>query len=786
MKRQIFFCKLLLIAITCHSQELIIYGDVTEANNVPIESAYILLMKSDSITYVNSTMTDIDGKFRLILPDNDNYVLFVNHILFNDFVMSVQNTDSLIHIKLEKKDFILNEVTVTSTYQKAVIFKEGSLIYSPSGIGITPTDNAFTLLEKMPSIEITSSDEILLNGKIVSFEINDQKRNYSGSTFISVLKSLPGNQIKEIVIKPNSTAENQANMMGTINIITKRIDDSFLITVGGKSSYKNKNIDGAGSVFFAIQKSKSYVDINIGIENEYMKNEEYQDIFYYNNEHGNGYNKFIGRNKAILGNINYELDLNNYKLTSSFLTFFDKGDRDIIANYKYFNQDAIIKEESLDSGKRTFNEKLHTASVGLKSNDTNDFYHGLNYEIIWGESRNSTGISNNTSYNNQNIKSNTEITNPHNGFQHIFNYDINYRKKSNEIKFGFRLDFGKLSPETVYDSIINNKIIKSDLYSTKYNINENIYATYLSFKTKLNSRLSMTIGGRAEYTDMEAKSLYDNIRTRYRKLHLFPFASISGEFKNYASSVNFSSSIDRPPFNYYIPNYRYTSKYIYTIGNPTLHPELVYTVGWSNMILGFFSINAQYAMAKNVYYSVTRNVPDTYFQETTYLNIYDENRLNLQIYLPFEFLKKRLRGYLSLNGAYMNYVNQKENVELNKNRKYLYMSSLFQYEIIRDLNLSTSFLYHSKSYYPQRIIDPYVRLRLDISYKINNMSLALSFYDILHTATKRKIKVYQGYSYSNYENIYMQYAMISFQYNFSSNNLKKKNMKNIDVSRFKD
>lgn len=785
MKKLLLICSLLILSILCYSQEFRIQGTVVDVSNTPIEGAYIIFLKNDSVTHVNSAITTKGGKFNIVLPDRAKYILSINHLLYKECFLPVEVRDSVLTIQLEQKKFTLEEVTIVGTQPKGVTFKEGNLIFLPSAIGNTSVDNALTLLEKMPSIEITSSGDILLNGKIVSFEINGRKRNHSGASLLSVLRSLPADQIKEIVIKPTSSAEDRADLIGGVNIVTKKMNDSFLIAVAGRSSLKDRNIDGAGNLFFAIQKKNIYMDATLGGGDEYIKDRYKQNIFYYNNETGNGFSKSIGRNDDFLGSINCELSLKNYRIVSSFLAFADKGKRDLIAGYDYLDKENVLKERSLDIGKRNFDEVLYTASVGFKSNDSCSFSHSFNYEVIWGNSQNSTNILNTSLVGRNDKEANTVIDNFHNGAQHILNYDVSYRKGTSEVKLGARLDFGNLSPETVYDSIIGNKAVYIPMYSTRYGISENIYAVYFSWKKKLSKMTSFTFGTRGEYTNMQAKSILDNVNTEYNKFHLFPFIALSSKFKGVSSTVNLSSSIDRLPFSYYIPNYRYSSKYIYTIGNPNLHPERVYTLSWSNMLFNFISLNIQYSYAKDVYYSITRNIPETYFQETTYLNISDENRFKIQLNVPFEFFKKRLRGYFSLNGAYMKFVNLDESIQLNKNRKYINLSNLLQFEIVKGLNITTLLQYYSKTYYAQNIIDPYLRLKVILSYGIKNINFGLSVNDALNTASMRRMRTYQGKSYSDYEQNYMQYFQFAIQYNFSSNNLKKKNIKNIDISRFK-
>ncbi|MDR3340443.1 MAG: outer membrane beta-barrel protein [Candidatus Symbiothrix sp.] len=791
MKIQVSLILLSIVSIYCSAQELRLKGHLADENNSPVASAYLLFLKEDSVTEINAALSEENGHFSILLPERGKYLVHVYHVSHGDHLFPVMISDSIINLELKNENYILPEVIIKSSfYIKAMTFKDGDLLFSPSLLGNTTTNDALALLRNLPSVEISSTGEILLNGHPVTININGRNRNYPPSALQAFLKSLPADQIKEIIIKQMSSAENQASGRGSIDIITKKFDsESALLNVGSNINLIHNKWDGSENIFYAIRKQNLYLDTSLGYGNKYSESKTKSAISYPNGRAASGSTNNYGRYNNYSGNVNMELDLqNNNKINASFMAYLDNAKRNIHSNYNYFNNNIVL-EKSTDAGKRRVNEDLYASDIEFISNDTLQYRHKIKYGVVWGSSKNITNMKNLTEINEFTAIYNTKTENEHKGIQHQIQYDFTYIASAlTEVKFGTRMDLGRLFPQTDFDSIVNNTPIHSALLSSKYDINENVFAAYTSLRHILSDKFTVYVGARGEYTDLSAKSVYDKISADYGKFHIFPYAYLSGNFQRFSSTIRLSSGVSRPSFLYYVPNYRYVSKYRYTVGNPNLKPERYYAVSLTNMIFDFININLTYTQTKDKVRSVTQSVNNNYEEKTTYLNICDENRFTYNLKVPFEFFKKKMFGFFSVYAYNSKFTDFKENITLKNNSgKGMTFINHLQYNILTNLSLGYDLKYQSKCYFEQSISDPFYYLNLNASCDIKYFSIGFTAGDVLNSAALRKSILYHGDNLTNNEVSYWQRFGFVVRYKFSTvNKIKVKDSRGVDISRFKE
>lgn len=519
------------------------------------------------------------------------------------------------------------------------------------------------------------------------------------------------------------------------------------------------------------KKKRFYLETSIGYENEYIPYTSDLSVAYMDGRTAKGSYDYHTRANRGFGNINMEIALPHaHKLNSSFSAFMDDGKLHSTSHYDYFTEENLT-ENSADRTTRHFKNDLFSFDIAFISNDTATVRHRVSYGIVWGKTNKQSSIENRTQMADQKILENFNIFNHHYGLQHQIAYDFTYLPtRSAKWKAGVRADLGKISPLSRFDTIRGTIAIPSDLLSSKYKITENLYGAYISYNQNITSAGSVSAGLRGEYTDNQVTSRLSGNHTTYRRFHLFPFASVSVDWaQGFASTLKFSSGIERPSFLLYLPDYTYTSKYQRSEGNPLLRPSRTYTLTWSNYLFDFVNIDLSYIRTKDKFGSVTLGDENNLYRETTtYLNLCNANQFLGQLNIPYLFLGRKLSGYLALSGSYSRYTHFQEAIpDLNKTTKYLILTNRTEYAILKNLSIGYDFRYQSRVYSDQSVRDPYVQLDADVAYTLKKFSFGFFAKDIFHTATGKGIW-YRGHNITHFErDLFMQRFGFSVRYRFS-------------------
>lgn len=763
-------------------------GFVVNETNEPVEAAYIEFLK-DSCTVLASAISGAKGEFEIKLPHAGHYLVGASHLAYEKYFQKIE-VKSPFTILMKSSSVSLDEVVVRSDLKKMMTFKDGNLIFTPSAMGNLVTNDILQLLQKLPSIQVSTEGSVTLNGRSVAIVINGKRTNLSPSALQSYLKSIPAAQVKEIRIIPTSSAEDLAEDHGRIDILIDRTGyDSSTFNMGANMIGVNHHGEGNGNLFYAFQKKRFYLETSIGYENEYIPYTSDLSVAYTDGQTAKGSYDYHTRTNRGFGNLNMEIALPHaHKLNSSFSAFIDDGKLYTTSQYDYFNGE-IQTENSADRTTRHFKNDLFSFDVAFISNDTAKARHRVSYGIIWGKAHTQSSIENRTQATNLELLENFSIFNRHYGLQHQIAYDFTYLPTpSTRWKVGVRADLGKISPLSRFDTLRATAAIPSDLLSSLYKITENLYGAYITYHQNITSATSLSAGLRGEYTDNQVTSQLSGQRTTYRRFHLFPFASVSADWaKGFASTLKFSSGIERPSFLFYLPDYSYTSKYQRSEGNPHLRPSRTYTLMWSNYLFDFVNIDLSYIRTKDKFGSVTLGDTDNrYMETTTYLNLCNANQFVGQLNIPYLFFGRKLSGYLALTGSYSRYTQFQEAVpDLNTTTKYLILTNHTEYAVWKKLSIGYDFRYQSRVYSDQAVREPYVQLDADVSYILKKFNVGFFVKDIFHTATGKGVW-YHGYNITHFErDLFVQRFGFAVRYRFSKGaKTRSRHFEGADPSRF--
>ena len=466
----------------------------------------------------------------------------------------------------------------------------------------------------------------------------------------------------------------------------------------------------------------------------------------------------------------------NHKLYASFNSFYDKGKGNTLSDLEL---SADTYEDRTDGyTHRGYTDDLYTANIEFSSNKDKNNRHNISYSYIWGKARNTAD----TEETKNGIPSRISTRNHHNGGQHQLKYDYRYKFNSySNFHAGVRTDFGELKPY----SDINLYRPTDTVYLDGYHIQENLYAAYVNFDYKTGA-FHWLLGLRGEYSDFSARSVETGISVDYRKLHLFPAMSINWKSSPMADfSLQLSSGIDRPPFLYYVPNYRYSSEYSVSIGNPALEPAKYYSINLLSFLFDFLSIQLSYSLTTDKYETVSR-MGDTEFQNvSTYDNLYDAHKLKFEINCPYLFWNNRISGNIGILGTrsfFRNFAN--DIAGMGNKESGLLITNFTQIDVTKQLNIGYNLLYQSKSHFSQATMDPMFKLDIEAAYRIKDFTLGFNVNDIFNTYTPRTIYKYEtGTSVVNRNNFSPSFNFV-LKYAIGKEQTRKTHS-GADASRFK-
>jgi hypothetical protein len=685
--------------------------------------------------------------------------------------------------QLEASDLQIDEIVITGDVKKAIRVRDGNMVLDPSYLGDLRASSTFQLMSNIPSVDISSAG-ITINGQPAGLKINNRNIGLSSSATNAYLQAIPAEMIKEIVVVSSSSANSASDTGGVVNVILKEEEeDSHSLSVGGQLKLIDKEAAGYSSGFYTRQQGNSYFSLFLNYENEYFKRKEEQHTVYSNDGSLDALQWGKTRGNTYFGVANYDYSFGNQSVLHLNGSFF-YGDRqpryDYAQNYTRANgtTEKVTDMMSLDD-----KGDLFEVYADYKTADSLPLKHDVGYGIVWGKAH---VLSDNYSSSAESMdRSEIEIKNRHYGFQHQFHYDLTYTKEKLELMAGTKLDLGTLHPSSHYYSIIDNQPVQSDLFSSKYDLQENVYAAYASARYRIEP-VSVTLGLRGEITDMTVGSVYEKADWNYKKEHLFPFAKINGNFGLVNSTLSLSSGIERPPYPFYTPDYRYRSKYSYSTGNPNLLPVRSYKVGLENLLFDFIDLDFAYTRNKGIYGSITYSGEGDFEEITTYRNYADENRFTVNLYLPYLLVKNKISGYLAFYGEYSKLTNCDERLNLhNKKGQVFTISNSTQYSITKDFRVGYFFRYQGPYFHEQDELKALHSLDLNASYTYKRFTFGVQAYDIFDKRIFQRTSYYVDNITNLHSYRYNRQFAISIRYDFmKGKKINERENKGADASRF--
>ena len=603
-----------------------IQGNVREANNGPLESANISLIKGNDTTVSRTAVTNKEGRFLFSDIPAGIYHVRISVVGFetvagaNFNIAAGDKTLELPAFNLNRKNNELQSVIVVS--KKPFIEQKNDRILvnvdaSPANAGTSVMD----VLEKSPGVSVDKDGNISLKGKQgVTIMIDNRPTYMSGAQLATYLKSLPSSAIDQLEIMSNPSAKyDAAGNSGIINLKTKKnkargFNGSATLTYtqgeyakpGGSLNLNDREnkfnffLNGGYTYWQGFQDldiNRNYLDAgtkninSIFTQNTHMKflSPELNlklgaDYFpdskttlgivlsgYQNNETDNSISNITLKNAnnvtdslvQSIGNIHGKWS--NGTLNLNFRRQFDSSGRELTADADY-----IYYKSSSDQlfQNYTYDPNMKPLSSNTLSGDLPSTINIYSFK--------------------------TDYTHP---FQNDF-----------KLEAGLKTSFVATDNKANYYDVSGNEYIPDTTKTNYFVYHENINAVYFNL-TKKYKKWNFQAGLRVENTNYDGHQ-YGNIYTvnnndsSFKKSYVnaFPTAYISYELNDKNTfNVNFGRRIDRPNYGDLNPFLFFLDEYTYQAGNPYLQPQISTNIELSHTYHNMLTTTLNYSNTQNFF-----------------------------------------------------------------------------------------------------------------------------------------------------------------------------------------
>jgi len=757
----------ILLPIFTYSQ-IEIKGNV-EGSNGAIELANIVLINDDN-EVVRGTTSNEKGEFMLKIQ-HGKYRLTISYIGYENYEKNINASYSidLGDIQLVEDKNILDEVVV-STNKPIIEQKVDRILFNVEGTSYSLGKSSLELLSLTPNVWVSNTGAISLNGvQGVKILINGILLKLSGNQLTSYLNSLNSSQIKRIEVIPDPPAEFDAEgSAGMINIILKREKKDGL---NGNifTSYQQGRFP-----YFANGFNLNYKNNKIGIYGGYynIKDKNYsrlQQIRMFHNTNTlmktSSYSTPKLSNQQVRLGVGIELSDNQYLGAEFVGTFNDKRD-------PYKNEAEIFNNEVLDS----------TVLGDFSLHPKNTFYNatvnydykidtlGTNLKIIADYTYNNSLENNN--FNSSYYADNSLIKDIiyRNNFDIVTNIyslfsDFTKVIKNDVLNIGVKYSSTAIDNNILYENFIDESWMKDVGKSNRFRYNENIFASYISYSTRILG-IDSKVGLRGEYMDVTGNSLTIDSVSKSTRLDLFPSIFLKYDLnaeKGNSLSFYYGKRINRPSFDNLNPFVFQIDDFSASAGNPNLQPQYNNTLRFGITYRRTKNLSVFYSKVSDVFQQIALNNGDnTVIYEV--LNLEHLVNYGASLNYPIQITK----WWKSYNNASL-YNSEYINNNLRADQLTFQGKTSQNFSISDNLSLELSSGYQSRSIAGNYIMDPtfYTDIGIQKHFINKKLRVMINYSDIFYTRNQDINVISDDLNLYIKERAQTRRILVSLNYNFS-------------------
>lgn len=556
-----------------------------ESTGEPLEFATVSVFNPSDSSLVKGTVTDVEGKFKMMLRAGSYYaeLQFITHQKKTVDNIEIQRGSpvNLGQIEMAQQQLELDELVISGerTQMELTLDKKVYNIGKDlSNLGGSASD----LLGNLPSVDVDVEGNISLRGsENVQILIDGKPSGLIGLSGTGGLQQLQGNLIERVEIITNPSARYDAEGgAGIINIILKKdkakgFNGSFQVQ-GGYPAQNGASVN--------VNYRTGWINwfVNYGVTRRKSPGQGFTNNAFFRPDTTYFINQVNDRNRNGLSqNVRFGSDI----------YFNDKNVLTLSASYRNSDNENITRTtyDFLDENRISFSDRFR------RDNEQEDDIN-WQYEVLFNRDFKRKGhkLSFNLQYQDSNEVEISQFDDQTN-FLDGSVFDLNQRAENDNgeertlIQIDYVQPFSKAAKFEAgfrynFRNIFNDYIVESDsagdgnyeevvTLTNDFNFDERILASYLILSNKL-EKISWQLGARLEHTDLETLLEQTNESNNQNYLSFFPSANFTYNYSTISSiQLSYSRRVSRPRFRSLNPFVTFSNPLSIYTGNPNLQPQ---------------------------------------------------------------------------------------------------------------------------------------------------------------------------------------------------------------------
>lgn len=598
-----------LIALIClyttylSAQTYRLTGCVKDRGQTAIEMVNAVLLHVADSTYLDGSITDMNGCFSLNRPKGA-YILRLSLLGYEPLFLpvSLDKDTNLGELTLKESAIALGTVTVTGN--RPVIKREiDRIVFDAANSIASVGGNALNLLRDVPGLEVGENSISVIGKGSVKVYVNGRETKLSGNELTDYLRNYNAHQIDkvEVITTPPARYDAEGNA-GIINIRLKARPNDYL---GGSAtgSYTYGEQDNFGNAGLNMNYSQGKISafVNIGTnrgDNRYQERSvshyplnDWKNRSDYSNEKANTYGQ--GGLDIALGN--------RWNVGTQFA-------------YSHQNNDNEITNRTDVCRPRTADIDSVLTSLTHGHFDADRMNANLHLDKTWGTMGKKMLLDidylNDRQKTPKALRSHTQTPDGNKTNGSDFDYNSNQRRQvdvlSSALDFilpcnGYAMSVGAKAAYThTRNRIAYNNSTVEYLQDDYFQYKEQIYALYADYSRKVSKQFTFKLGVRMEHTRTEGISKSENRTDKHAYTRLFPTAYfLYAPNESNAIGLSFSNRLSRPAHNMVNPFTMYQNSHHYARGKEDLKPSYSYNTELSYTLKNNFHISVYHSYQAN-------------------------------------------------------------------------------------------------------------------------------------------------------------------------------------------
>lgn len=219
------------VSLASTAQKVQITGFVKDSLGAPVAMANVIAYKKLDNAMTSYGITNDQGKYKILVPNNETYLLKVSFIGLTAERKSITVTtqDVISDFEMRSEENSLDEVEIV--YEMPVVVKGDTLVYNTDSFVNGTEKKLGDVLEKLPGIDINENGEIEVEGKTVSKVMVEGKDFFDGDSKLAT-ENIPADALDKVEVLRNY--EDVGQMRGVRNS-----QDQVAINIKLKEGKKN-------------------------------------------------------------------------------------------------------------------------------------------------------------------------------------------------------------------------------------------------------------------------------------------------------------------------------------------------------------------------------------------------------------------------------------------------------------------------------------------------------------------------------------------------------------------